>query len=436
MSFNFPENRKVVADRQKTDVQGELPESNPFLKNSFLGASIAGAAGRNFDFYLQLKVLEGQMFPDTATNSFLNRWGLYKDIERSPATQSNGTVAATGTPGSSIADASPLSTTDGVEYLTVGAATISTNVVSISTLTRIGTTATATTASNHNLASLMSVAIGGANETDYNGTVVITVTGLNTFTYEVTGSPASPATGTITVTSDSASVSIQSVGFSQGTNQDAGTDITFNGTISGVDSKTTVQFGAIGGGTNDETDENFRLRVIEAYANPISTFSKPAIIKKAKEVSGVTRVFVEEITPAVGDVTIYFTRDNDDNIIPDASEVTTTKDKILEIKPAHVAIADVIVAAPTGITVPFIFTALSPNTSTMQAAISANLLALFEDDTTVGEDLLRVSYESVIFQTSDPDTGDQVVSFTLSAPTTDVAIATGELPILGNITYP
>ena len=160
MEFNFPENRKVVADRQKTDVQGELPESNPFLKNSFLGADIAGSAGRNYDFYLQLQVLSDQMFPDTATNSFLNRWGLYKDVERSPATQAIGTVTATGTPGSSIADGSPLSTTDGVEYLTVGVATISTNIVSISTLTRIGTTATATTASNHNLASLMSVAIG------------------------------------------------------------------------------------------------------------------------------------------------------------------------------------------------------------------------------------------------------------------------------------
>ena len=436
MPFNFPEDRKVVADRQKTDVQGELPESNPFLKNSFLGADITGAAGRNFDFYLQLQVLEAQMFPDTATNSFLNRWGLYKDVEKSPATQSTGTVTATGTSTSTIADGAPLSTTDGVEYLTVGLATISTNVVSVSTLTRIGTTATATTASDHNLASGMSVVIADAVETDYNGTVVIMVTGLNTFTYEVTGSPSTPATGTITVTTDSASISIESVEFSQDTNQGAGTEISFNGTISGVDSKTIVQFGAIGGGTNDESDENFRLRVIEAYANPISTFSISAIIKKAKEVSGVTRVFVEEITPAPGQVTIYFTRDNDDNIIPDASEVTTTKSKILEIKPAHVSDDDVIVSAPTGVTVPFTFSALSPSTSTMQAAITANLTAFFEDDTTVGEDLLRVSYESTIFQTTDPDTGDSVASFTLSTPTTDITITTGELPVLGNITYP
>ena len=108
----------------------------------------------------------------------------------------------------------------------------------------------------------------------------------------------------------------------------------------------------------------------------------------------------------------------------------------MEIKPAHTDDEDVFVLAPTGVTVDFVFSALSPNTSTMQSAITANLEALFRDDTTVSEDLLRVAYEAAIFQTIDPDTGNQVASFTLSTPTTDVTIATGELPILGNITYP
>ncbi len=436
MPFNFPSNRKEVSDRIKTDVQGELPESNPFLKNSFLSAIITGLAGRIFDFFLQLLVLTKQMFPDTATNTFLERWGSYKSINRDPSTQATGNVTATGTPGNSISDAEPLSTTDGTEYITVGVATISTNVVSITTLTRIGTTATATTSSDHNLASGMSPAIAGANETEYNGTVPITITGLDTFTYEVLGSPATPATGTITVTSDSATIAIISTEFGQDQNQDAGTEISFNATIAGVDSTTRVQFGAIGGGTDTQSDEDYRAEVIDAYQNPISTFSSAAIERQAKLISGVTRVFVEEITPAVGQVTIYFTRDNDDNIIPDAGEVITTKNKILEIKPAHVDDADVIVSAPTGVTVDFVFTALSPNTSTMQSAITANLQALFEDDTTVGDDLLQLAYNSTIFNTIDPDTGNLVVSFTLSTPASDVPISTGELPVLGNITYP
>jgi uncharacterized phage protein gp47/JayE len=434
--FNFPANRKEVSDRIKTDVQGELPSSNPFLKNSFLSAIITGLAGRVFDFFLQLEVLTKQMFPDTATEAFLERWASYKGVTRDPATQATGILTATGTAGNSIPDDTTLTTSDGLEYTTDGVSTIATNVVSVSTLTRSGTTATATTASNHNLASGMSVVMAGANETEYNGTVTITVTGLTTFTYEVTGSPATPATGTITVTSDSASVSIISTEFGQDQNQDSGTELTFSSAISGVDNVAIVQFGAIGGGTDLQSDEDLRVEVIERYANPVSTFNVAAIEKKIKEVSGITRVFVEEITPAVGQVTTYFTRDNDASIIPSASEVTTAKNKLLEIKPAHVDDNDVIVSAPTGVTVDFTFSTLSPNTSTMQAAITANLQALFRDDTTVGEDLKEDSYRSTIFNTIDPDTGDSVVSFTLSTPTTDVTIASGELPVLGNITYP
>lgn len=65
------------------------------------------------------------------------------------------------------------------------------------TITRSGSTATAT-ATQHGLSTGQSVTITGAVETEYNGTFTVTVTGLNTFTYAVPGTPASPATGTIT----------------------------------------------------------------------------------------------------------------------------------------------------------------------------------------------------------------------------------------------
>lgn len=70
---------------------------------------------------------------------------------------------------------------------------------SVSSITRSGTTATVTTSSNHGYSSGDLVHIDGANEDDYNGEFEITVTGDDTFTYEVTGSPSSPASGTITV---------------------------------------------------------------------------------------------------------------------------------------------------------------------------------------------------------------------------------------------
>jgi len=73
---------------------------------------------------------------------------------------------------------------------------------SVTSITRASTTATATMGADHGFVTGQSVRIADANESDYNGDFVITVTsavGDNTvFTYTVSGSPATPATGTIT----------------------------------------------------------------------------------------------------------------------------------------------------------------------------------------------------------------------------------------------
>ena len=66
------------------------------------------------------------------------------------------------------------------------------------TLTSVGTTATATVTA-HGFGTGTSVVITGAVQTPYNGNYVITVTGINTFTYTFAGSGTSPATGTIRV---------------------------------------------------------------------------------------------------------------------------------------------------------------------------------------------------------------------------------------------
>ncbi len=72
--------------------------------------------------------------------------------------------------------------------------------VAVSTLTRVGSTATVTTGAAHGLSTGEVVTIAGAGEADYNGTFDITVTSATQFTFTVTGTPATPATGVITVT--------------------------------------------------------------------------------------------------------------------------------------------------------------------------------------------------------------------------------------------
>jgi hypothetical protein len=66
----------------------------------------------------------------------------------------------------------------------------------VTSITRASTTATVT-ATAHGFTTGDQVNIRGAAETDYNGDFLVTVTDANTFTYTVSGSPATPATGTI-----------------------------------------------------------------------------------------------------------------------------------------------------------------------------------------------------------------------------------------------
>lgn len=67
--------------------------------------------------------------------------------------------------------------------------------VSISSLTRSGSTATATCASAHGLTTGDRVTVGGANQKEYNISATVTVTSTVAFTYSVSGTPDSPATG-------------------------------------------------------------------------------------------------------------------------------------------------------------------------------------------------------------------------------------------------
>lgn len=69
---------------------------------------------------------------------------------------------------------------------------------SVSALTRSGQTATAVTTAAHEFETGDKVTIAGAGQSEYNGTFTVNKKDDVTFEYTVTGSPATPATGTIT----------------------------------------------------------------------------------------------------------------------------------------------------------------------------------------------------------------------------------------------
>lgn len=68
---------------------------------------------------------------------------------------------------------------------------------SITSINRVGSTATATTSAAHGLSTSNLVGITGANETDYNQVFAVTIIDTTTFTFTVLNEPATPATGIV-----------------------------------------------------------------------------------------------------------------------------------------------------------------------------------------------------------------------------------------------
>lgn len=69
---------------------------------------------------------------------------------------------------------------------------------SVTSITRSSSTATITTSASHGLVTGDTIVVAGATQSEYNGTFAFTKTGDTTGTYTVSGTPATPATGTIT----------------------------------------------------------------------------------------------------------------------------------------------------------------------------------------------------------------------------------------------
>lgn len=305
MAVDTPDNAQQVEDRIKADVQREAPDSNPYLRVSWLRSLIAAFARRLFDFYKDLERTEDRLFPDgTLDEETTPRWGNIYVGPQNPATGSSGLAVAQGTPGSSITSGESL-TADGQEYIATSSAVISDQVINVTEITRSGATATVTTPNNHNLASSVPVDITGASEIEYNVTnAAITVISETQFSYQVDGTPATPATGTITAAFTTAVIPVESVDFGSTTNLDGGSPLSLQQQVVGVDNTLNATFGGIAGGTDEESLSDYQNRYLDKIRNPVAHFNEADIEAKAKEVSGVTRVFVEPAGTSIGAISV------------------------------------------------------------------------------------------------------------------------------------
>jgi uncharacterized phage protein gp47/JayE len=435
---------RIRADLVQSVNTGEPDTSkhiDPNLRNNFAGGicdSMSGGFDENNDLVEQVQT---SLFPTTATGDELDRWGSTFGINQQESQKASGFIIFTGTASSVIPSSTLLQRTDGLEYTTLNSATISNNSIIITSLTRLGSTATAVTSSPHLLATGTVIdSITGAVEPEYNiVNTPIVVTAENEFTYNIEGAPTTPATGSPLVNYTTASVEIEAQENGSNYNSLSGTAFNLVSPVLGVDNICYAQTDGIVGGIDTESDDEYRERILErtsSLAAPFTEAGLPPFIKENNP--GVTRVFVQRAVPQAGFTTIFFTRDDDINQIPTATQAAEVKATITDpdtgIIPANQPDDNLIMDPVVGVSIDFIFTGLSPLTEDMQNAITSNLNDYFRNDTIVGIDVTLETLNRIIGNTIDSSGNTPI--YTLSSPASDVTINAGEIGVLGTITYP
>ena len=288
-----------IFDRQASDVVNQLDELDPFVRNSLIRSILVAFSYVSAEIYATIIQLQNLVFWDTTEGDELIRWAAIFGITKNAATISTGAVTFTGVDNTTIPALSQFSGPNSEQYQTTESGQIQTTSLSVA-LTRNGSVVTATSTTEHGLASNLSVTVSGANETEYNGTFTITVTGLSTFTYTISGTPTSPATGAISAQATYANIACESINFGEATNLESGEAITLSSPISGVDDTGYVSFIGITGGTDTEDDNSLRDRFLDRVQKPVANFNVDVIIAQAKKVNGVTRVWVQTPDSNVG----------------------------------------------------------------------------------------------------------------------------------------
>lgn len=199
--------------------------------------------------------------------------------------------------------------------------------------------------------------------------------------------------------------------------------LTFQSPIAGVNAIASVGTIDTHGGDAESVD-SLRVRLLERLAEPPHGGTSADYVAWAKEVLGVTRVWVSPLELGAGTVVVRFARDGDLSPVPDAGEIAAVQAKIDAEKPVH---AVVTVAAVVDLPVNFTI-AVVPNTTDVKDAVTLELRELLR---TVGPSgtLLLSAVRTAIGAT------EGLTDYTLTVPAANTTFAANELPSLGTITW-
>lgn len=185
-------------------------------------------------------------------------------------------------------------------------------------------------------------------------------------------------------------------------------------------------FTALAGGADVEAIEPWRARILARIRKPPQGGADFDYVAWALEVPGVTRAWVYPGEQGPGTVVLRFVRDDDATQIPDAGEVAAVQSYIDALRPVT---ATTYVVAPVATLQNFSMTLL-PDTPAIRAAVTAELTELYRREAKPGGTMLISHQREAI--SSAAGEADHV----LVTPSANQVYTVGQMPTLGNITWP
>lgn len=422
----------------------EIPGIDPTIKGSITRSVSLSSAAAGISLQEGIADAQDQSFWQTSDDDFLELHGNYDKTFRYGAQVASGFASAPGVL-TTIVPQDFIITYAGNSYVVLNDSAVQNYSQSISLSFSAGIV-TAITTAEHTLASGLEVIISGATQTDYNGTFDITVLDNNTFTYELTAGALTTDNGTYST--DYALLNLESQGTGLVQNAESGAVMSFS--LTNMDGTALVTSDGISGGLEQESIEDYRVRVGENHNITPGIATPPSLVGSAKSIPGNTRVFVVRpdgsiggtpgvagYKPELGETVLYILRDNDPSITPSSEVLTTTKDQILAdgLWPSNVPDEHLYVLAPILKTQDFAFTSITPNTVTMQNAITDQLTAFFEDNAEIEGTITLEQINVFLRQVQDLSTGALLTAFTYTNPSGSIVAASGEIYTRGDVTF-
>lgn len=205
----------------------------------------------------------------------------------------------------------------------------------------------------------------------------------------------------------------------------AGTQLALINPVAGLVATVTVAAGGITNGSDVEATDDLYARFLARVRTPAHGGSAADYVNWALEVPGVTRAWTVPGWQGVGSVLVLFVRDGDTPNLPDAAAIATVQAYIDLRRPVT---ADVTAAGPV-VKLVNLSIAVTPNTTAVRDAVSANMADLFLREADVAATLL-LSHINRDISLASGET-DHV----LYAPTTNVVCGVNEMAALGTITW-